>query len=78
LIMRKPTVARQPFSRFMIKTQDLYNHPLVGKVLGPVLLRALGAEDRAARWLFTKEELAKSHQMSFDELAEEALAAKYS
>jgi hypothetical protein len=78
LVLRKPTVARTPFSRFMIKAQELYNHPVIGKVLGRVLLRALGAEDRAARILFTQEELARTQQMSFEELAEEALAVKYS
>jgi hypothetical protein len=42
------------------------------------LLRALGAEDRAARYLFTKDELKRAQQMSFEEMAEEALAAKFS
>jgi hypothetical protein len=78
LLMRKPTVARQPFSRFMITTQNLYNHPIAGKLLGPLLLRALGAEDRAARFLFTPDELAKTQRMTFEELADEAVAAKYS
>jgi rubrerythrin len=78
LVLRKPTVARTPFSRFMIFMQDLYNRPVVGKVFGRLLLRALGAEDRAARILFTQEELARTQRMSFDELAEEALAVKYS
>jgi hypothetical protein len=78
LLMRKPTVARLPFSRFMIATQNFYNHPIGGKLFGRVLLRALGAEDRAARFLFTSEELARSQRMSFDELAEEALQAKLS
>jgi hypothetical protein len=78
LIMRKPTVARQPFSRFMIGAQNLYNHPVIGKLFGPLLLRALGAEDRAARFLFTREELERSQRMSFEELAEEAVAVKYS
>ncbi|MBV8761985.1 MAG: diiron oxygenase [Deltaproteobacteria bacterium] len=78
LVLRKPTVARTPWSKMMIGFQDLYNHPVIGKVLGRVLLRLLGAEDRAARILFTKEELARTERMSFDELAEEALAVKYS
>ncbi|HUS32108.1 MAG TPA: hypothetical protein VMZ53_26595 [Kofleriaceae bacterium] len=78
LIMRKPTVARLPFSRFMIGMQDLYNHPIGGRLFGPLLLRALGAEDRAARYLFTKDELTRAQQMSFDEMAEDALAAKFS
>jgi hypothetical protein len=77
LVLRKPTVARAPFSRMMIKFQELYNRPLVGKVFGPLLLRALGADERAARILFTDEELARSQRMSFDELAEEALEIKY-
>ncbi|HEX5059810.1 MAG TPA: hypothetical protein VFV99_10650 [Kofleriaceae bacterium] len=78
LVMRKPTVARQPFSKFMIGTQNLYNHPIWGRLFGPLFLRALGAEDRAARFLFTREELERSQRMSFEELAEEAVAAKYS
>ena len=78
LVLRKPTVARAPFSRMMIKMQEAYNHPILGKLLGRFLLRALGAEDRAARILFTQEELARTQQMSFDELAEEAIGVKYS
>ena len=78
LVLRKPTVARAPFSRVMIALQNAYNHPVYGRFFGRVLLRLLGAEDRAARILFTDEELARTQQMSFDELAEEALAVKYS
>ena len=73
LVTRKPTVARTPFSRFMIATQAAYNHPILGRLFGRVFLRAMGADDRAARILFTPEELARTQQMSFDELAEEAL-----
>ena len=78
LVLRKPSVARAPFSKMMIGLQNAYNHPVYGRILGRVLLRVLGAEDRAARILFTQEELARTQQMSFDELAEEALAVKYS
>jgi hypothetical protein len=78
LLVRKPTVARTPFSRFMLASQRLYNHPVIGKLLGRVLLRMMGAEDRIARILYTEDELARTQRMSFDELAEEAVAAKYS
>jgi hypothetical protein len=78
LLMRKPTVARMPFSKFMTTMQDFYNMPVVGKVFGRFLLRALGAEDRAAKVLFTPEELARTQRMTFDELAEDAIAVKYS
>jgi hypothetical protein len=76
LLMHKPTVARLPFSRFMLTMQAAYNHPLLGKLLGRFLLRALGAEDRAAKILFTPEELARSQRQTFDEMAEDALVAK--
>ena len=76
LMLRKPTVARMPFSRFMIAMQTAYNHPVIGRVFGPAILRALGAEPRAATILFTPEELVRAQQMTFDELAEDALAAK--
>ena len=78
LVLRKPTVARAPFSKMMIRLQEAYNHPILGKILGRFILRALGAEDRAARILFTPEELARTQQMSFEELAEEAISVKYS
>ncbi|MBA2538699.1 MAG: diiron oxygenase [Deltaproteobacteria bacterium] len=77
LVLRKPTVARSPFSKMMLGLQDLYNRPVIGKLFGGILLRALGAEDRAARILFTPAELARTQQMSFEELAEEAVAFKY-
>ena len=77
LVMRKPTVARLPFSRMMLAMQNAYNHPVLGKVFGPILLRGLGAEDRAAKILFTPDELARSNRQTFDEMAEEAVQAKY-
>ncbi len=78
LVLRKPTVSRTPWSKMMIAFQDAYNHPVFGRFFGRILLRLLGAEDRAARILFTQQELVRTQQMSFDELAEEALAVKYS
>lgn len=77
LIARKPTVARLPFTRFMIAMQDLFNHPVAGPVLGNALLRVLGGEQRAATQLFTDEELRRAQAMSFEELAEDAVAVKY-
>ena len=55
LVLRKPTVARAPLSKMMIRLQEAYNHPILGKILGRFILRALGAEDRAARILFTPD-----------------------
>ena len=76
LTMRK--TANTPFSKFMYSMQALYNAPVIGKLFGRVLLRVLGAEDRAARFLYTREDLERTRRMSWDELAEDALAVKYS
>src|SRR5678816_3102114 len=73
LILHKPTVARTAWSRMMIALLRAYNHPIVGKYFGRLLLRLLGAEDRAARILFTDDELARATRMSFEQMAEEAL-----
>ncbi len=78
LIARKPTVARLPIMRVMLATQELYLHPVAGPLLAGVLLRILGAEPRLAARLYTEADLARATAMSFDELAEDALAAKLS
>jgi hypothetical protein len=49
---------------------------IAGPVLAKGLLRLLGAEARIAARLYTEAELARSQAMTFDELAEDALAAK--
>jgi len=76
LIARKPTVARLPLMRVMLGAQELYLHPVAGPLLAKGLLRLLGAEARIAARLYTEAELARSQAMTFDELAEDALAAK--
>jgi hypothetical protein len=78
LVLRKPTVARSPFSKMMLKAQELYNRPVIGKLFGGALLRLLGADDRAAKILFTQDELERTMAMSFDEIAEDTLSLKYS
>jgi hypothetical protein len=77
LLARKPTVAARPFTRFMLFVQEAFNRPVIGKLLAPLLLRVAGGDERTIRRLFTEEELARSQRMSFDELAEDALAAKF-
>ena len=77
LLSRKQTVAQLPFVRFMLWVQALLAHPVIGRRLGGVLLRIAGGEMRVMRVLFTPEELARSQAMTFEELAEDALAVKY-
>jgi hypothetical protein len=78
LVARKPTVARLPFIRFMLAMQELLHRPMIGRVFQPVIMRVMGGDERSLTILFTPEELARSQRMSFEELAEDALAAKQS
>ncbi len=77
LVARKPTVARLPFTRFMIAMQELFNHRVAGPLLGRAILRVMGGEPRLAERLFTEDELARARAMSFEELADDAVGAKY-
>ena len=78
LVLRKPTVARTPFSRFMIALQDAYNHPIDRQACSARCSCACSAPRIAPRGSCSRsEELARTQRMSFDELAEEALAVKY-
>jgi len=77
LVTNKPTVARMPMSRLVLTLQRLYNHPVLGRLFGRALLRAMGADERFAQVLYTDDELQRAKAMSFDDLAAEATAAKY-
>lgn len=74
----KPAVARHPFTRFMQALQDLYNdHPVARLVFGRWIERVIGVDGALLARLYTESERQRAARMSFDELAEEALAAKY-
>ena len=62
--------------RVIDRLVELYNDPRFGPVLGPVIERATGLDMRVMRDLYTAEEERRAKQMSFDALADDALAAK--
>jgi len=74
----KEGVGERPFTRFTMGIQRLVDHPLFGSALTPLVERVLGVDARVLKTLYTDEEAARARTMSFDELAEEALAAKES
>jgi hypothetical protein len=78
LLGAKPKVAELPFMRFMQAIQDLHNSRFAGPRLRSFLGTLAGAEPRFLEQLATDEERARASTMSFDALAEEALAAKRS
>jgi hypothetical protein len=78
LLGTKRRVARRPFNRFVLSMQALYQFPLTRPTLGWVGTRLLGLQPRVMDKLYTKAEARRARVMSFDALAEEALAAKLS
>jgi hypothetical protein len=75
-VSAKPGIARRPFGAFMLTLQNAYKNPLGRKLLGRVLTRLAGMEPRFMEQIPTDEELARAGKMTFDELAQEALAVK--
>jgi hypothetical protein len=72
----KPGVAARPFGRFMIGLQEMYLHPVIGPIFGGVLGRVSGVGGRFLERLNDPEELEEAAKKSYEELAQEALAAK--
>lgn len=76
LVTSKPDVRKRPFARFMLTMQSAYQQPMLRRVLGPIITRAVGLPGELITPLYDEEELARAGRMSFDELAEEALESK--
>ena len=77
LLALKPEVNQRPLARFLIGLRNLYKTPVIGNVFGEVLSRAIGAPGRYLIDLYDEEEAAQALHSSFDEMARDAMAAKY-
>jgi hypothetical protein len=77
LLNQRPDVAKRPFARFVAGVQALYNTWPGKLVFGRLLSFVAGVPEDMLRQQFTEAERAWAMQSSFDELAEDALAAKY-
>jgi hypothetical protein len=76
LLGEKEAPVPRPFSRFLRVLQDLFNHPVSGPVLGPVISRVMGVDPKVIRRLYTEEESRHAKRSSYETLANEALASK--
>lgn len=74
LLGAKPAVAARPFSRFLTTMKVLYTHPITGPVLGGVAERLVGVPGEYMRDLYSADEFDRARRMTFDELAQDALA----
>ena len=77
LLGTKRRVAKRPFNRFVLTLQALHQNPLTRPVLGRVAVRVLGLRPAVLDRLYSEAEAAHARRASFDQLAEEALAAKF-
>ncbi len=77
LLESKPRVMSRPFARFMGAMVDVYAHPLARPVLGRIVTRFAGVEPELMMRMNDRETMARAREMTFDELAEDAVRAKY-
>jgi hypothetical protein len=76
LLGNKPGVADRPLGKFILALQNLYHRPVVGPVFGRVLSRLAGVEPQFLERLNDDAELARAQAMTYEQMAEEALAVK--
>jgi hypothetical protein len=76
LLGAKPEVAVRPFWRFLTTLRVTVQHPVLGPILGGVAARLAGVPPALMYDLYTEGEYQRASQMSYDDLAAEALAAK--
>jgi len=78
LVMAKRGRSGPPFARFMAAMKNLYNRPIAGRIFGGLASRIVGVDARFMERLASDAEWARAAGLTFDELAQEALAAKSS
>jgi hypothetical protein len=76
MISAKPGVSDRPFGAFMLTLQNIYRNRMGKALVGGLVTRVAGMEPRFMEAIATEADLARASRMSFDELAEDALAVK--
>jgi hypothetical protein len=77
LLSVKPGLDELPIIKFWRTAMDLYGKPWMGPRGKEAIARIVGTEPRLMERFATEDEIARAKRMSFAELAEETLAAKY-
>ncbi len=77
LLSFKPGLQRRPFVFFMQTLHDAFNHPIAGPLVGRLAARIAGVEPRFMARLYTEAEANAARAATFDEMAEDALKAKF-
>ena len=77
LLRFKPGLDRRPFVVFMNALHDTFNHPVAGPLVGRLAARLSGVDPQFMHRFYTDAEAAAARDASFDQLAEDALQAKF-
>jgi hypothetical protein len=72
----KPGIRSHADARYLMGVQRLHNLPGVRTLLGPLLAGLIGMQSRFLEQLYTEAEARRAEAMSFDEMAQAALAVK--
>lgn len=76
LLGARPDVAARPFPKFVLNLRRAYENPALKALFGPVISRLAGVPGDFLHSMYTEDEAKKAAEMSYDELAKDALAAK--
>jgi hypothetical protein len=78
LVTVKPTFRRSRFVKVMVALQDAYNdRPVVRRFFGRAIERVVGLRADLLERLYSEDERGRAEAMTFAQLADEALAAKF-
>jgi len=77
LLGEKPQIADRPMARLMTRVRDIALHPVFGPLFGRVAERVAGAPAELLGVMYDADEARRFRAMSFDEMAEDALQAKF-
>jgi hypothetical protein len=77
LLRAKPNVANQPMARLLLALQKVNDTPYLGKAFATVFTRMIIIEPELYRRLTDEAEERRAAKLSYEQMAEEALAVKY-
>lgn len=77
LLRAKPNVANQPMARLLLFVQKINDTPYVGRAFGAIFTRLIIIEPELYRRLTDEAEERRAAQLTYEQLANEALELKY-
>ncbi len=67
---------QRPFAKFLRSLSDVFNHPRYGRYAAPLVTRVMGVPEHVIRHLYTDAEEQNLANVTYAQMADDALAAK--